>query len=281
MKNILLPTDFSENSMNAIEYAIELFKNETCKFYVLHTYSPTIYDPEIFMLEQAEYMLEEIYKKNAVKKLNRLIKKVEKTAGENHNFVPVALFNLLVPAIRDIVAENNIYMVVMGTKGATGAREVLWGSNTVHALKNLRCPLLIVPQKYIYKKPKQLLMPTDFDFDYPLEVLKPVRKICRDNDSKLHVLHVLSSDRLDDKKANSKKLLARELTSVQHVFHTIESRSLVKAILEFEKDNDIDLLVMVNNKHSFFRNLLFSSAVNQIGFRTSNPFLVLPTGNIS
>ena len=44
MKNILLPTDFSENSKNAIYYAKELFKDVACKFHLLNTYSPAIYN---------------------------------------------------------------------------------------------------------------------------------------------------------------------------------------------------------------------------------------------
>ncbi|WP_299528057.1 universal stress protein, partial [uncultured Lutibacter sp.] len=36
MKNILLPTDFSENSWNAIKYALELYKKTACNFYLLH-----------------------------------------------------------------------------------------------------------------------------------------------------------------------------------------------------------------------------------------------------
>ncbi|MGB5319420.1 universal stress protein, partial [Eudoraea sp.] len=41
--NILLPIDFSKNSRNAIAYAMELFKNEKCKFFFLHTYTPSFY----------------------------------------------------------------------------------------------------------------------------------------------------------------------------------------------------------------------------------------------
>ncbi|WP_373282945.1 universal stress protein [Aquaticitalea lipolytica] len=35
MKNILLPTDFSDNSWNAIKYALQLFKDEKCTFHLL------------------------------------------------------------------------------------------------------------------------------------------------------------------------------------------------------------------------------------------------------
>lgn len=279
MKNILLPTDFSENSLNAIRYAINLYKEEECKFYVLHVYLPVIYDPQLLILEQADYMLEEVYKKNAEKKLDKVIKKVEKLAGENHSFEKLTSFNMLIPAMEEIVTEKGIYMVVMGTKGATGAREILWGSNTVHALKSLRCPLILVPQNYSFKEPKHILLPTDFHFNYPLGILKIVKDICSNYQSKIHILHVLMNNNVDYEISNSKKLLAQELKNSKHEFYTIEGRSLVKAILEFEDVFDIDLLVMVNNKHSFFRNLLFSSPVSKIGFRTENPFLVLPTGH--
>lgn len=281
MKTILLPTDFSDNSRNAVEYAIQLFKQEKCKFFLLNVYSPVMYDPEIFMLERSDYMLEEIYKKNSESKLARLIKKLEKSAGQNHSFEKIASFNLLIPAIKEIVAEKQIDMVIMGTKGSTGAHEVLWGSNTVHALKNLRCPLLIIPQNYSFKTPKKILLPTDYHFNYPLKILKLVKDLCRTNEARLHVLHVMTKEKMKDEIINNKKLLEGEIKSIPHEFHTIEGRSLVKAIMEFEKDYDIDMLVMVNNKHSFFRNLLFSSPVDKIGFRNANPFLVLPTGNFA
>jgi len=42
MKHILIPTDFSSNAWNAIQYALKLFKNEECTFYLLNTYTPAI-----------------------------------------------------------------------------------------------------------------------------------------------------------------------------------------------------------------------------------------------
>ena len=43
MKKILIPIDFSENAINAINYALALFKDEFCKFYILHAYQEDIY----------------------------------------------------------------------------------------------------------------------------------------------------------------------------------------------------------------------------------------------
>jgi nucleotide-binding universal stress UspA family protein len=52
-----------------------------------------------------------------------------------------------------------------------------------------------------------------------------------------------------------------------------------EAIDDFQKNNPIDLLVMVNNKHSFFENILFRPVVNEIGFHVKIPFLVIPSEN--
>ena len=44
MRQILMPTDFSENAKNAISYALELFKYERSSFYFLHAYQDAIYN---------------------------------------------------------------------------------------------------------------------------------------------------------------------------------------------------------------------------------------------
>ena len=55
MKKILLPTDFSKNSWNAICYALELFKTTECLFYLVHTYTPILYNPELSHYEQTRF----------------------------------------------------------------------------------------------------------------------------------------------------------------------------------------------------------------------------------
>lgn len=75
MKKILLPTDFSENVLNAIDYALQLFKDETCAFFILNTYTPMIYNYE-YQLNADQYMMEavDMVKKNSEEKLDELVK---------------------------------------------------------------------------------------------------------------------------------------------------------------------------------------------------------------
>ena len=75
MKKILLPTDFSENALNAIDYALQLFKDETCAFFILNTYTPMIYNYE-YQLNADQYMMEavDMVKKNSEEKLDEHVK---------------------------------------------------------------------------------------------------------------------------------------------------------------------------------------------------------------
>ena len=75
MKKILLPTDFSENALNAIDYALQLFKDEKCAFFILNAYTPMIYNYE-YQLNADQYMMEavDMVKKNSEEKLDEHVK---------------------------------------------------------------------------------------------------------------------------------------------------------------------------------------------------------------
>jgi nucleotide-binding universal stress UspA family protein len=150
MKKILLPTDFSDNSWNAIKYALQLFKKQECKFYILNTYIPIIYNMEYMMSGSNIYELDELQKTQSTKELENIkVKITEEFNNSSHSIETISSFNNLIPEISEVIDREEIDFVVMGTKGATGATELLFGSNTVHVLKNAKCPLLAIPENYV------------------------------------------------------------------------------------------------------------------------------------
>lgn len=277
MKNILLPTDFSENAYNAIKYAVQLYEKEDCKFYLLNTYTPVLYDNEYLIYSASQPTLTEIYSNKSMEGLERVLRRVKRNfKNEKHSFEKISSFNLLSDEIKEIVAEKEIDLVVMGTKGATGAQEILFGTHTVHAIKKTRCPLLAIPAHYDYKAPKQILFPTDYEAEIP-KVLKILREIADHHSSTLHILHVYFGIDLSTEQTNRKKALGRAFKDNGHHFYSVTEKSVTKAIYDFQEENEVDLLAMVNNKRSFFENLLFTPVVNEIGFNVKVPFLVMPS----
>lgn len=278
MKNILLPTDFSENSYNAIKYVLQLLNEEECTFYLLNTYTPILYDNEYLVYSASQPTLTEIYKNNSLKGLNRILKRIKRNfPNEKHEFKRISSFNMLSDEIKEQVREKQIDLVVMGTKGATNADEILLGTHTVHAIKKVKCPLLAIPAHFEYRPPKEILFPSDYETDLP-QLLEILKEIATKNASVIHILHVYFGPSLTEEQEKRKKALGKMFKDNGHHFYSIADKSVPQAIYDFQEENDVDMLVMINNKHSFFENLLFRPVVNEIGFHVKVPFLVIPSG---
>lgn len=277
MKKILLPTDFSENAYNAIKYAIQLFEKEDCEFFLLNTYTPVLYDNAYLVYSATQPTLTEIYHNKSMQGLERVLRRIKRNfKNDRHTFRKISSFNLLSDEIKELVSKKEIDLVVMGTKGATGAEEILFGTHTVHAIKKTRCPLLAIPAYFEYKPPKQILFPTDYEAEIP-KVLKVLREIVELHSSTVHILHVYFGVNLTPEQTKRKRALGRVFKNNGHHFYSITEKSVTRAIYDFQEENEVDMLALVNNKRSFFENLLFRPLVNELGFNVKLPFLVMPS----
>lgn len=278
MKKILLPTDFSPNSWNAIAYALELFKDQECTFYLLNIYKPVIYHIENVLMNPAQFEMGDVIRETSLKGLAALEQKIqEQFNNPNHSFECIAAFNTLVLEIKEIVEEKDVDYVVMGTKGASGAKEVLFGSNTVHVFRNIKCPVLAVPDNFEYESPFEILFPSDFELDFQDAHILPLLNLASQFNSRVHILHVITHDALNERQMQNKQKLEDYFKPIPHLFHFDQNKKIPEAISNFQLKSRINLLVMVNNKHSIFENLFFKSSINQIGFHLNSPFLVIPS----
>jgi nucleotide-binding universal stress UspA family protein len=119
MKQILLPTDFSENSWNAISYALQLFKEEECTFHLLNAYTPVIYNVEYVLGYPAQFGLGDAVRETAQENLKDIISIInDEYNNPNHRFEAYARFDTLISGIREFISEHDIDLIVMGTKGS-------------------------------------------------------------------------------------------------------------------------------------------------------------------
>lgn len=278
MKHILLPTDFSDNSWNAIKYAIQLFKGETCTFHLLNTYTPIIYNVEYVLGYPAQFGLGDAIRNTSIENLNEIVERISETFNDNpkHKFITLPRFDTLVSGIKEFLSEHKTHLIVMGTKGATGATEVLFGSNTVHVFKEIKCPVLAIPSDFEYEKPLEILFPTDLDVDYNAFQIDILKQIAIAHNSRINALHVSEGQDLSFKQINNQLKLESQFKNTSFLFHHFESMNVTEAIDRFQIKSKINMLAMINNKHSFFENLFFRSTINQIGFHLKTPFLVIP-----
>ncbi|WKX76899.1 universal stress protein [Zobellia laminariae] len=72
MKRILLPTDFSDNSFEAIRYALLVFKEIECTFFLLHTYTPPVYQTEYLIGSSGQLGLGDVMRETSQTQLEQL-----------------------------------------------------------------------------------------------------------------------------------------------------------------------------------------------------------------
>lgn len=278
MKNIILPTDFSENAWNAIAYAAQLFKNEKCVFHLLNSYQLPPYGSDYTAPEPSAAMQLESIKEASIVGLEKVKERIDKELSTpNHTVSQISSFNTLTVAMEELHDQHDIDYIVMGTKGATGAEKILFGSNTVRVLNNAKAPVLAIPDNFDFKAPREILFPSDYDITFKQSHITPILDIATQYESVVNSLHVYKDVKLTEKQLDNRNEMEELFKQVTLKLHHEKDQKIPKAIDNFLSKEDITLLVMINNKHTFFENLFFKNKINEIGFNLNVPFLVIPS----
>ncbi|WP_055444512.1 universal stress protein [Lacinutrix himadriensis] len=273
-KNILLPTDFSDNAWSAIAYALKLYENETCTFYFLNSFKS-----EISRMSNLSNKLARVMKESAKKEMVELKRKARIVdANEKHSFETILSSESLLEAIHTVTTTHEIDLVVMGTKGASKTKEIFFGSNTVSVLNKIKsCPTLVVPDAYSFVTPSQIAFPTDYNKQYTDKVLSPIKALSKLYNSKIRILHIEEEKELSETQNTNINKLKKDLAAFDYSFHWMSGYDQkTSVIIDFIKELEINILVLVNNKHSFIENIINEPVIKKIGFQPIIPFLVIP-----
>ncbi len=281
MKNILIPTDFSENAWNAITYALNFFKNEPCNFYLHHVTLISNYAGGESPPIPTSSIIDKTLIKHAKVELKNLLKKIKKLPGNaNHTFSTLTSYNYFIDAVREQIEQKKIDLIVMGTKGASGIAEVIIGSNTGDLITKVKCPVLIVPENARYKKPKEIAFPTDYNIFYPADILNNISQIANMHNSVIRILHVAKkNEELTEFQLENKDFLNVFFLDERHSFHKVTNSKIEAGIQCFTESRDIDLIVMIAKSLNLFEQILFTPTIEEISYHTEIPFLVLHEEN--
>jgi nucleotide-binding universal stress UspA family protein len=151
----------------------------------------------------------------------------------------------------------------------------VFGSNTLQVLKYVSCPVLVIPEFYGYKQPKHIMFPTNYLIPYKRRELKLLHTIFWPFRSVIDMIYISKSSKLSKRQRENKSFIIEELGALKLNFETIYSKNISKVISDYVKSQKIELLVMVNTRHSFLEDMLFRSKVDDICLHTNIPFLVL------
>lgn len=285
MKRILIPTDFSKNAWNAIDFALQMFAAEDCTFYLLNTFTPAVPTSRFLAHRSEEDSLETSIRGSSEKRLEKTIDKIRSEFGNSrHNFKAISSFNLLADEVSELVKECGIDLVVTGTKGASGMKEVYLGSNTVTIIKNVDdCPVMTIPEGYVFKKPNEIAFATDFNRCFSEVELRPLIALARSADAVIRVVYVQEKlAGLNSWQEFNLNTLRKLFEGLDYFIQTVSEVDSVSNTLElFAREMDVNLLVLLNYHHSYIEKMIREPVVKRTAFHTQIPLLVLPEFDIN
>ncbi|MBC8757051.1 universal stress protein [Kordia sp. YSTF-M3] len=276
MRKILVPTDFSANAMNALKFALELFKYDRSEFFIMHTYQDEIYADNALLKRENVAKAAEVIGAKAEQQLNEILEAVhEISPNPRHTYTIVSANNTLIDESDSIVDRENIDCIVMGTRGQTNDRKFTFGSNTLQVLKYVQSPVLAIPENYTYTPPRHILFPTNYMIPYKRRELKLVCEMASKYKATIDMLHVSKSGKLSIRQEDNQQFLRDELCKNTLNFKTTNNTSISNAIYTYIKENAIDMLVMVNTRRSFLEDILLQSTIKKLSLYIDIPFLAL------
>ncbi|MCM4173300.1 universal stress protein [Arenibacter sp. TNZ] len=276
MKNILLPTDYSNNSWNAMEYAVKLFRDVPCNFYILHV-DPLIQSDLMHNSFAISTNTLDITLEDNLTYTHRLIQTISRNKA--HHFITLHDYGNLIDIIRKTVLDKKVDLIVMGTKGASGIKGAIVGSNTGNAITKVPCNLLVIPEKAEPAIPENIAFPTDYNIFYSHSILEAMTKILRISKARLNVVNV-SKPKVKLNTAQIQNMIylqdyLLEVHEKSHTMHQLKDESVKSAIAGFVTSENIDMVIMVAKNLNFLQQLLLDTAIKKISFQTSVPLLVL------
>lgn len=242
MKKIIVPIDFSEHSEYALETAASIAKKHNSELIVLHMLelSNAVYTASRSSIgEEAVF-----YLKLAEQKMSKFL---DRRFLEGLEITPVIKHFKVFKEINEIVDEQQIDLIVMGSHGASGVKEVIIGSNAEKVVRHSTIPVLIVKQNPILMEFNTAIFASDFSEEV-IEAYLKAKTVFDKLDATMNLIYINTPDtsfkssvEIDRLVSSFLKKADGNLESLPDV-HVVSDYSVEQGILNFSKNIGADLI---------------------------------------
>lgn len=275
MKNILLPTDFSPASKNAIQYALRLFHGTTCTFHLLSVYKAWKYTSGDLMKASADDSIYDILISESKSKLEQLIAKMENScAGEDYTYKAISDYDVFTDSINKLIEAEYIDLIIMGTDGASGTQEKLFGSHTLRVIRNVNSPLLVIPVQAKFHTLRRILLSLDYSIDLKNTTIQPLLDLIGNHSFSLEILNNVDPEESEDEVRQKELDLKQAFEIYNPTFHKVSDVPFPEAISTFVQSMEIDMNILPVKKEEFLERI-FGSQLAKIIYATEIPLFIL------
>ncbi|MCB0820842.1 MAG: universal stress protein [Bacteroidetes bacterium] len=287
MKNILVPTDFSANSMKALRFAMKVAEKNNAKVHVIHQTSVLELAPDsaftgLYMPSQADQV---DYLQN---ELSRFISKARKSlkipAGSktlSGEVVPgVGTSDILVQTAKRLKAD----CIIMGSTGASGLKRLFIGSIAAQVIEKAPVPVIVIPDNFRHKEIRKIGYSSDLaHIEDELAVLLPVAKSLGADVEIFHIQPTFPTTNafieFDPEKAIpalKKKFKLNELH--YKLVKTKQDNDFFGGVSKYRRTSHPDMICTVTHKRSWVEKILDPSKSKAIAYHNELPVVCIKVG---
>lgn len=285
MKKILLPVDFSNYSEKAVDAAL-LLADDDAEVTLLNVYLDPLLEAEAeaeLPTVVTDYTDKVVHRmeEEAHKSLDAMAEKAKARAAELGKASVNIVTSLRRGIPEDIIdmhaVEENVDMVVMGTRGLDETTRALFGSVTAKVIADVQRPVLAIPEASSAGKFNKLMYATNFD-KADLDALSKLMLIFKDKPVNIHCVHFSVEAYASDVQPLMDDLHSqiRHGEMVANLdFEIVECEDLEDGMEAYIKKHDVDMVAMTTHKRGFFSRLFNPSHTKKMLYHTHTPLLAL------
>ncbi len=246
MKNILVPIDFSIQAKNALYLAVQLAKKSGSNLFLLSMVEiPAVGDPlgmSVSPLGNKDFMV--TLQEERKKRLTEFASKIE----EMPNYKLVVNMGNVFDGIMETQNEEHIDLIVMGTKGASGVKEFLIGSNTEKIVRMAPCPVLAVREKVELGTLKNIVFPTNGK-EMGEDLITYLKQFQNLTGAKIHMVRINTPNNFerDVSVENLLDTLAKRFMLKDYTVNIFNDAAVDIGIMNFATSIDADVIAMATH----------------------------------
>lgn len=259
MQTVIVPVDFSETSLNAARYAVQLLTGHYGVNMILHH----VYD-KASQAEEAAAKLEQL---NLELRETGIVK-TEVIAEQGSDFIA---------ELEKLARHRDADLIIMGITGRSPIGQTLIGSNTLKMVQRKICPVLIIPADSKYREVKNVLLTSDFKDVKNHTPSVPIKKILKAFRPSLHILNVDSAHyvALTEESQAERGNLQEMFAEFSPEFYFMGLHDVDEAISQFAEDKNVDFIIIVHREQNMFSRLFVKSHTKKLIYQSSIPVLAL------
>jgi nucleotide-binding universal stress UspA family protein len=271
MKKILVPCDFSEQAINAFRFAADIAEQSKGEIHLINVVEvPVLHDSVLMPVMAYEEALFKELREKAEKHFTRLI---TKHAPNVKKVTSKVIFGPVYRMLYDYIEDNGIDLVIMGTKGASGVREILIGSNAEKMVRNSPVPVIAIKKYVKGSSIKNIVFPNTLDTEKQENLVMKVKELQNFFKANLHIVWIntptnFTRDSITIKRLNAfgKRFMFKDYTV--NVYNDPYEEA---GVISFTKDVEADMIVMGTHGRKGVAHLLSGSVAEDVVNHTECP----------